>query len=167
MNEQWIHYPNDSLCENVAYSILIRDPIRRTLSNLGWAKVLDDNKVSIISNNYVTWALASGKLMDNPKEFFNFQKAGRTDFLDLAIETLTGMDVVIDLTAPEECREAMMRMVGLDSKDLTHERNANGQYIQRDIVELTENNQYDLKIYELAQDHIIKSDCEFYKRIFQ
>ena len=83
--------------------------------------------------------------MDNPTKFFNFQKAGRTDFLELAIETMTGLDVIIDLETPDECRKAMLRMVGLNAEGLPHERNANGRYIQRNITELTENNQFDLK----------------------
>ncbi len=190
MNENWF----DGFCQNIdgdghdnspSYSILLREPIQRTMSHLNhFLHAVDYRndhflnsknwRLSLIQSNYMTWALSVGssitkegerkkKNLDSfhlkhPKYF----QPSKSD-LDVAMNNLLSMDYIIDLHHPNQsCINHIMNIMHIPGNVTNvHVNSAKGEYASdfrsSDISLL---NELDVSLYNFAM-HLIDVDCQF------
>lgn len=124
MNENYLDHP---LCmNNRIYTILIREPIERTLSHekhLGafYVNGMDPNDYSIrlnlVRNNYMTWALAIGSTNSTTnarKVTMPLPHSRQRELLEVAKSTLLKLDFLFEPSSfqnNEECNHAILTLL--------------------------------------------------------
>ena len=112
MNENYIDHP---LCtEYRLYSIALRDPVDRVMSNERHLMIwdLEHNKewLQLIRHNYIVWALSSG----TEKHGERLSILPHKKHLEIAKETLLHFDYILDVTATSSsCHDDMLFLMGL------------------------------------------------------
>ena len=172
MNENWL----DSYCQHHTYSILIREPVGRTMSHLNhfldavaWRDDhLDDSKnwrLSLIQSNYMTWALSAAHEIESGR---SIQFYPEKEHLKLAMKRLLEMDYIIDLSHEDEiCRKDYVFKRSLNIKHPTgHKNKAMADYAADFTYEYIQaTNSHDIELYKLATE-LINHDCDFLAKVF-
>lgn len=177
MNENYLDYP---LCmQQRLYSALIREPVERAIShelhlealkdtgNHDMPKKLFESRLAMSRMNYLTWALSADLFADN------LNKAtlvpGKVH-AEVAMDTLSRFDFILELSGDVECDAAIMHFMGLGEDVVEPHMNAKFGTFEakwhppqpRSVYE--EWNNLDLEVYDYAK-RLIEVDCEFFKRL--
>ena len=164
MNENYLDYP---MCTRERiYSILVRDPVERTLSHerhlLMKRKKMSqhdfEGRLSLAWNSYVTWSLSHGLLGRGTGEVNGIPTREQ---LDLAKDALLNFDFVLDMTSSAVCTSQSLKLMGLGSDPLgRHNSNKVGEVgarLTRD--QYKQKNMLDMELYEFAQK-VMQIDCD-------
>jgi hypothetical protein len=166
MNENWL----DSFCAHHTYSILLRDPISRTMSHVNHflnavASRHDDFyeaknwRLSLIQFNYMTWAMsASDEIDKNLSNRFTPDEG----HLKIAMKRLMEMDYLIDLSHQNKiCRDYLFKNAIKISSPIGHANSDGSNYgddFSHDSFEAM--NSLDIELYKFATK-LIDVDCLF------
>jgi len=169
MNENYLDHP---LCtRHRIYSIALRDPLDRVMSNerhlLEFGRKHNEERLQLIRNNYIVWALSSGTTKHGERLSILPQR----EHLEIAKETLLQLDYMLDVTTTSSsCHDDILYLMGLasgDSEKLPHEmkgwgKDSNNLALSR--KEYEELNLLDIELYEYAQ-RVMRVDCEFFSLV--
>jgi|AntRauTorckE5430_2_1112549.scaffolds.fasta_scaffold05051_1 hypothetical protein len=166
MNENWLDY----FCDHHTYSILIREPVARTMSHINHflnavVSRRGDHfygttnwRSSLIQANYMTWALTAytADETQHPKLF-----QPRQEHIPIARSRLMKMDYIVDLSNPDEtCRHLLLHYMRIES-ELDNSNSAHSNYTEgfrrSDIAAL---NELDMQVYTFAKS-LLEIDCRF------
>lgn len=173
MNENYLDHP---MCDNRAYSIVVREPVARTIPQLDvYLQRLANRKtfnhteawrLNVIQSNYMTWSLLAGKYLNesSPEAFHPiFEK-----HLVEAMEVLETFDFILDLPAnTRECTGITLEWMGLDGDKLIQYNSHHGIEMpsyRRENYELL--NRIDIELYQYAQE-LMQVDCAFFMKLKQ
>lgn len=171
MNENYLDHP---LCtQQRIYSIVLRNPVDRVMSNerhlLEFGIEHNKERLQLIWNNYIVWALSSGTTKHGERLSILPQK----EHLEIAKETLLQFDYLLDitLTFPSSCHDDILYLMGLasgDGKNPPHEMKGKGKQNNLALTrkEYKELNLLDIELYEYAQS-VMRVDCEFFSLVRQ
>lgn len=173
MNENYLDYP---LCmQNRIYSMLLRDPIDRAMSHVRHLSLFNERlngtlanytaRMSLVQNNYMTWALASrGATSRGDSE--RILLIPQSKHLEVAMDTLSRIDFVMELSQNTTCDVSILKFMGFEKAGLQHKnvskRKKETIILDRESYELT--NALDMKLFHYARD-LMKLDCEFFVRL--
>ena len=168
MNENYLDHP---LCtQEKIYSIVLRDPVDRVMSNerhlLEFQRVHHKERVDLIRNNYIVWALSSGTTAHGKR----LSVLPQRKHLEIAKETLLQFDYILDVTTSTSCRVDVLYLMGLasngDSEKMPHEMKGRGKQWKLALSrkEYEELNLLDIELHEYAQS-VMRVDCEFFSRL--
>lgn len=171
MNENYLDHP---LCtQQRIYSIVIRNPVDRVMSNerhlLEFGREHEKERLQLIRNNYIVWALSSGTTKHGERLSILPQK----EHLEIAKETLLQFDYLLDvtLTFSSSCHDDILYLMGLasgDGENPPHEMKGRGKQNNLALTrkEYKELNLLDIELYEYAQS-VMRVDCEFFSLVRQ
>lgn len=171
MNENYLDHP---LCtQQRIYSIVLRNPVDRVMSNehhlLEFGREHNKERLQLIRNNYIVWALSSGTTKHGERLSILPQK----EHLEIAKETLLQFDYLLDvtLTFSSSCHDDILYLMGLASGNgeiPPHEMKGRGKQINLALTrtEYKELNLLDIELYEYAQS-VMRVDCEFFSLVRQ
>ncbi len=168
MNENYLDHP---LCtQHRIYSIVLRNPVDRVMSNerhlLEFQRMHHKERVDLIRNNYIVWALSSG----TTKHGKHLSVLPQRRHLEIAKETLLQFDYILDFTTStsSSCHEDVLYLMGLasDGEKKPHEMKGWGKQWKLALSrkEYEELNLLDIELYEFAQS-VMRVDCEFFSRV--
>jgi len=169
MNENYLDHP---LCtQHRIYSIVIRDPVDRAMSNERHLGMFDrehiKERLQLIRNNYMVWALSSGTTNHGKRLSILPQR----EHLVIAMEALLQFDYVLDVAhTTSSCHNDILYLMGLASnrtgEKSPHENKGAGKEISLPLSrnEYEELNLLDNELYENAHS-IVRVDCKFYSLI--
>ena len=168
MNENYLDHP---LCtQEKIYSIVLRDPVDRVMSNerhlLEFQRAHHKERVDLIRNNYIVWALSSGTTAHGKR----LSVLPQRKHLEIAKETLLQFDYILDVTTSTFCRVDVLYLMGLasngDSEKMPHEMKGWGKQWKLALSrkEYEELNLLDTELHEYAQS-VMRVDCEFFSRL--
>lgn len=168
MNENYLDHP---LCtQQRLYSIVLRDPVDRVMSHerhlLNFERENEEERLQLIRNNYIVWALSSGATTEHGKRL---SVVPVREHLEIAKDTLSKFDFLLDLSTlaqNETCYKNMLDLMGLAPNEQTppgHDMKGigKGEEIAFSREEYRKMNLLDIELHEYAQ-RIITHDCEFY-----
>jgi len=188
MNENYLDYP---LCLNERiYSVVIREPVNRTISqetqlnHLKQIKKFDNDinatlfnaRLNLARNNYMTWALAIGSSSYGPMEdIHKLYTMPQPKLLEIAKQTLLQMDFIMDpVSQTDVCLQAkvslMMDMDNNTSATLGHENSWGKRpklhhYHNISREQYAVWNELDIELYRYATS-LIELDCLFYFTLY-
>ena len=166
MNENWL----DSYCKHHTYSIVMREPVARTMSHINHfldaiAARGDEHfaetknwRLSLIQWNYMTWALSASREIDmgGSKRF-----TPEENHLKFAMKRLMKMDYIIDLNHQDEyCRDYLFQAMKIKNT-IGHSNSGYAGYADdfpQKSIEAT--NSLDIELYNFATK-LINLDCHF------
>ena len=169
MNENYLDHP---LCtQRRIYSIVLRDPVDRVMSHerhlLEFERKHTMERVELVRNNYIVWALSSGTTPHGERLSVHPQRKQ----LEIAMETLLQFDYILDVvtTSSTSCYDDVLYLMGLGSGDgerRPHEMKGWGKHQKLALSrkEYEELNLLDVELYEYAQ-HVMRVDCEFFSLV--
>lgn len=174
-NEAWLDHDESLFCPDRAWSVSIREPVARAMSQVTmWMHLIEKRKkrpdahrtelLHIIQSNYMTWSLVSGTTspsQDHPVDFFV-----KKEHLPKAKKVLSRFDFIIDIGGTSRtCFDLITEFMGITYHHVPHSRvvksNYTANYPREGYVAM---NAIDTELYEYAQE-LIQADCEFFKRI--
>ena len=168
MNENYLDHP---LCTHQRmYSIVLRDPADRVMSHerhlLYLERENEEERLKLIRNNYIVWALSSGATTEHGKRL---SVVPVREHLEIAKDTLLKFDFLLDLSTlaqNETCYKNMLDLMGLAPNEQNPPQHdmkgiGTGEEIAFSREEYRRLNLLDIELYEYAQ-RIITHDCEFY-----
>jgi len=168
MNENYLDHP---LCTHQRmYSIVLRDPADRVMSHerhlLYLEREEEEERLKLIRNNYIVWALSSGATTEHGKRL---SVVPVREHLEIAKDTLLKFDFLLDLSTlaqNDTCYKNMLDLMGLAPNEQTPPQHdmkgiGTGEEIAFSREEYRKLNLLDIELYEYAQ-RIITHDCEFY-----
>lgn len=175
MNENYLDHP---LCTRYRiYSIVLRDPVDRVMSNERHLLELETEhnkeRLQLIRNNYIVWALSSGTTKHGERLSILPQK----EHLEIAKETLLQFDYILDVadvaltSSSSSCHDDILYLMGLasgDGENPPHEMKGWGKQNNLTLTrtEYKELNLLDIELYEYAQS-IMRVDCAFFSLVRQ
>jgi hypothetical protein len=117
-------------------------------------------------NNYLTWALVTSKM--EPKTSYPENTKGiwpvipNSTWLHEAEEVLWGYDYIISAKEDDDCRDAVLTLLGFNSTQLAEQRNAANRttYKQYDYGEIVAHTKMYRHLFQVAQS-IVQADCDF------
>lgn len=166
MNENYLDHP---LClENRIYSVLLRSPIERALSqerhlgSFARRNAWKNNDTEIFSarlmlaqNNYMTWALAIGSTGHTHK----VTTLPNRDLLNVAKKTLLQLDFLLDpLHQRHECITATLGLMDFENTMLPHKNKDHKP--PHNVTREKELNALDIELYQYATK-LMELDCNF------
>ena len=176
MNENYLDHP---LCtQHRIYSIVIRDPVDRAMSNerhlLTFGRKYNneisyslEERLQLIRNNYMVWALSSGTTTHGTR----LSVLPQREHLEIAMEALLQFDYILDVAhTTTSCHDDILYLMGLTSnregEKPPHEMGGQGKEIKLPLSrnEYKELNLLDSELYENARS-VMRVDCEFYSHI--
>ncbi len=172
MNENYLDYP---LCtQQRIYSIVIREPVDRAISHemhlekfREYYKMTPDTfrkRLSMGRMNYITWAL-SVDLFDKSGMNKAMIKPGRTIHAEVAMETLSKFDFILEFSRDKACDAASMHFMGFGDLIPGHDSAAveelKGLHPRKFYEEW---NKLDMAVYRYA-NKLMEVDCEFFARV--
>jgi len=168
MNENW----HRSFCNHHTYSILLREPVGRTMSHMNhFLEAVDHRKdhflnskiwrLSLIQSNYMTWSLSVGQQTDQERHHRYFCPS--LNDLEVAKTNLLKMDYLLDLGhGDKKCQERTLKHLRTNG-DLGYINKATSDYRsefrREDVAAL---NALDVSLYQFAND-LINLDCRFFE----
>jgi hypothetical protein len=166
MNENWL----DEICHDHTYSIVLRDPVPRTMSHVNnflrsvanRKDHLADSKnwrLSLIQSNYMTWALSAASEIgkQDPKHFRPME-----EHLQIAKSRLLQMDHIVDLSHQDkQCTKQMFEFMRIKKK-IGHSNSAKSANYTADFstTSVTASNTLDIQLYDFAT-RLLAVDCIF------
>lgn len=164
MNENYLDHP---LCTRERiYSILVRDPVERTMSHERHLLAKRDRmsqrdfegRLSLARNSYVTWSLSHGLVGRGTGEV---NAVPSREHLEVAKDALLNFDFVMDMTSGAVCTSQSLKLMGLGADPLgRHNANKGGDFaapLDRDQYESL--NVLDAELYEFAKK-LMQIDCD-------
>jgi hypothetical protein len=172
MNENYLDLP---MCPHQRiYSMVIREPVDRAMSNERHLYNFRDKSTEVtflqrkelVRHKYITWALSAGASSGDRK----FQLVPQEDQLDIAKDTLSRFDFLVDFTMNDtSCLGATLELMGIRNTTIGQQRKQFGKQHSsklkpREMYQLW--NSLDLKLYEYAQQ-LMDIDCRFFLRLMR
>ncbi len=171
MNENYLDYP---LClRNQVYSILLRDPVDRVMSSerhlmtfqiaLHRNDIDTQKRLAFLRNNYLTWAIASGTTEHGKR----LRMTPNRKHLELAKDTLSRFDFLLELSRHAICQEAILHLMGFGEHEIQHLNVKKGALMQNNNFSREQYeawNSLDIELHQYARD-LIELDCEFYVKV--
>jgi len=172
MNENYLDHP---LCmQQRLYSIVIREPVERAISHeMHLEKFRDyykmthetfEKRLSMGRMNYMTWAL-SVDLIDRSGMNKAMIKPGRTIHAEVAMETLSKFDFILEFSRDKACDAASVHFMGFgdlvpghNSADVEKSKGLNPRAFYEEW------NKLDMAVYRYA-NKLMEVDCEFFARV--
>ena len=165
MNENYLDHP---LCtENRIYSTILRNPIERVASHerhllaFGSGREHVQERLELVRNNYMVWALSSG----TTKHGRRLSMIPLREHLQIAKNTLLQFDYIFDFTT--SCRNDIIYLMGLPSDEaMPHQMKGIGKSksLRLSQEEYEELNLLDVELYDYAQS-VMKVDCDFFSLV--
>ena len=169
MNENYLDHP---LCtQQRIYSTVLRNPVDRVISNerhlMTFGREHNKERLQLIRNNYMVWALSSG----TTKHGARLSVVPQREHLEIAMEALLQFDYILDVAhTTTSCYADIIYLMGLagnrKGEKPPHEMGGQGKDIKLPLSrnEYKELNLLDNELYENARS-IMRVDCEFYSLI--
>ena len=177
MNENWL----DGFCDHHSYSILIREPMARTMSHINHflnAVVSRGEhfygttnwRLSLIQSNYMTWALTAFSAMNTETETDTDTETQHQhpsafhpgeEHLPIAMAGNIKMDYIVNLEYPNDtCTSLLLHNMRIKNK-IRHSNSAHVDYTKEySRVNIAEMNELDIQLYNFA-NVLIGVDCTF------
>jgi hypothetical protein len=153
---------------------MVRDPVKRAQSHYshilhfekknGKKMSKREDRVRLGMNNYMTWSLTADHERKSKVEL-----VPQYDHVELAKDTLSQFDFLVELSKNSTCDEAILGLMGFEETKPIHTNTNKGKNIQKEKFtesELETMNRLDIELYKYTEK-LMSADCEFFVRLHQ